>query len=64
MSPSQRPDLRKSDLLYTFLTSRDEFSESASPKLFSGVAGIKLTKERGQFLQVATFLLSFLQLLS
>ena len=52
----QRPDLRKSDLLYTFLTSRDEFSESAAPKLFSGVAGIKLTKERGQFLQVATFI--------
>ena len=60
LSVLQRPDLRKSDLLYTFLTSRDEFSESAAPKLFSGVAGIKLTKERGQFLQVATLLLSYL----
>ena len=56
----QRPDLRKSDLLYTFLTSRDEFSESAAPKLFSGVAGIKLTKERGQFLQVPTYLVIIL----
>ena len=58
LSVLQRPDLRKSDLLYTFLTSRDEFSESAAPKLFSGVAGIKLTKERGQFLQVYTLLIS------
>ena len=47
----QQPSLRKSDLLYSFLTSRAEFSESTTAKLFTRVPSIKLTKERGQFLQ-------------
>jgi len=45
----QKPNLKKSDLLYNFLTSKQEFNE-ASFKMFKGVP-IKLTKEKGQFLQ-------------
>ena len=47
----QKPNLRKSDLLYSFLTTRAEFTESSTAGLFTRVPSIKLTKERGQFLQ-------------
>ena len=47
----QKPNLRKSDLLFSFLTSRTEFTESSTAGLFIRVPSIKLTKERGQFLQ-------------
>jgi len=46
-----KPNLKKSDLLFTFLTSKVEFNEASSNKLFKSVPSIKLTKERGQFLQ-------------
>jgi len=46
-----KPNLKKSDLLFTFLTSKVEFNEASSHKLFKNVPSIKLTKERGQFLQ-------------
>eukprot|EP00092_Neocalanus_flemingeri_P013482 GFUD01014541.1.p1 GENE.GFUD01014541.1~~GFUD01014541.1.p1 ORF type:complete len:1024 (+),score=205.10 GFUD01014541.1:100-3171(+) len=45
----QKPNLKKSDLLYTFLTSKQEFNEASSTNMFKGVP--KLTKEKGQFLQ-------------
>ena len=47
----QKPSLKKSDLLFTFLTSKTEFTEASSYKLFKSVPSIKLSKERGQFLQ-------------
>jgi len=46
----QKPNLKKSDLLFTFLTSKQEFNEAASSKMFKG-GTLKLTKEKGQFLQ-------------
>merc|ERR1719320_197282 len=46
----QKPNLKKSDLLYTFLTSKQEFNEASSSKMFKG-GSLKLTKEKGQFLQ-------------
>ena len=46
-----KPNLKKSDLMFTFLTSKVEFNENSSSKLFKSVPSIKLTKERGQFLQ-------------
>lgn len=46
----QKPNLKKSDLLYTFLTSKQEFNEASSSKMFKG-GTLKLTKEKGQFLQ-------------
>jgi len=46
----QKPNLKKSDLLFTFLTSKQEFNEASSFRMFKGVP-IKLTKEKGQFLQ-------------
>jgi len=46
----QKPNLKKSDLLFTFLTSKQEFNEASSSRIFKGVP-IKLTKEKGQFLQ-------------
>jgi len=50
----QKPSLKKSDLLYTFLTSKQEFNEAATnlglSRMIMGVP-TKLTKEKGQFLQ-------------
>ena len=47
----QKPNLKKSDLLFIFLTSKAEFTEASSRKSVRSVPSIKLTKERGQFLQ-------------
>merc|ERR1719347_535199 len=47
----QKPNLKKSDLLFAFLTSTGEFTEASSRKSLRSVPSIKLTKERGQFLQ-------------
>ncbi|XP_071750170.1 sorting nexin-14 isoform X7 [Lepeophtheirus salmonis] len=48
----QKPSLKESDLLYTFLTSNEEFTLAAS-KLGLGkmIKNVKLTKEKGQSLQ-------------
>merc|ERR1719244_269537 len=50
----QKPSLKKSDLLFTFLTSKQEFNEAATnldlSRMIKGVP-TKLTKEKGQFLQ-------------
>eukprot|EP00096_Caligus_rogercresseyi_P014667 TRINITY_DN7180_c0_g1_i1.p1 TRINITY_DN7180_c0_g1~~TRINITY_DN7180_c0_g1_i1.p1 ORF type:complete len:909 (+),score=283.90 TRINITY_DN7180_c0_g1_i1:93-2819(+) len=47
----QKPALRESDLLYTFLTSKEEFTLAAS-KLGKMIKNVKLTKkEKGQGLQ-------------
>ena len=51
----KRPFLRESDILFTFLTSSEEFTLASSTfgvgKIINKVNPIKLTKERGQFLQ-------------
>ena len=57
----QKPSLRESDILYTFLTSKDEFTVAATNLGFGKIiknVPIKLTKERGQSLQ--TFIDNFL----
>jgi len=50
----QKPSLKKSDLLFTFLTSQSEFTEAASQlgltRMIKSVPK-RLTKEKGQFLQ-------------
>lgn len=58
-----KPSLRKSELLYTFLTSAKEFSEATSQVDLSRMiknVPMKLQKERGQFLQsfISTFVAS------
>ena len=57
----QKPSLKESDILFTFLTSKEEFTLAATNlglgKMIKNVP-IKLTKERGQSLQ--TFIDSFL----
>ena len=57
----QKPSLKESDILFTFLTSKEEFTVAASNlgigKMIKKVP-IKLTKERGQSLQ--TFIDNFL----
>jgi len=58
----QKESLKKSDLLFTFLTSQSEFTEAASRLGLSRIIKSvpkKLTKERGQFLQ--PFIQSFIQ---
>jgi len=49
----QKPSLKKSDLLFTFLTSQSEFTEAASQlgltRIIKSVPK-RLTKEKGQFL--------------
>ncbi len=57
----QKPSLKESDILFTFLTSKEEFALAATNlglgKIMKNVP-IKLTKEKGQSLQ--TFIDSFL----
>ena len=56
----QKPNLKKSDLLFTFLTSKQEFNEAASQlglsRMIKTVPQI-IKKEKGQFLQ--TFISTF-----
>lgn len=56
----QKPNLKKSDLLYTFLTSRQEFNQAASQlgltRIIKTVPNI-IKKEKGQFLQ--TFITTY-----
>ena len=51
----KKPFLRESDILFTFLTSSEEFTLASSTfgvgKIINKVNPIKLTKERGQCLQ-------------
>lgn len=60
----QKPALKGSELLFTFLTSKQEFTEAASnlPGLGKMIKNVpmKLTKEKGQALQpfIDTFILS------
>lgn len=59
----QKPNLKKSDLLFTFLTSKQEFNEAASQlglsRIIKTVPNI-IKKEKGQFLQtfISTFVAS------
>ena len=59
----QKPNLKKSDLLFTFLTSKQEFNEAASQlglsRMIKTVPQI-IKKEKGQFLQtfISTFVTS------
>ncbi len=57
----QKPSLKGSDILFTFLTSSEEFTPAATShlKMIKNVP-MKLTKERGQGLQpfIATFVAS------
>lgn len=59
----QKPNLKKSDLLFTFLTSKQEFNEAASQlsvsRVIKTVPNI-MKKEKGQFLQtfISTFVAS------
>jgi len=56
----QRPSLKNSDLLHTFLTQKQEFNEATSyPGISRMIKSVptKLTKEKGQFLR--TFISTF-----
>ena len=58
----RKPALKGSELLFTFLTSKQEFTEAASnlPGIGKMIKNVKLTKEKGQALQpfIDTFVLS------